>query len=153
MNIFCNVFVAISVYWPFHKLALTVSSFEHYYLRVKTITCLIHSGDCNGSEGWTRGISVTCDWAFLKSVICEKAENKSVTCDRGIVCDLWWPNKKTLWSVNLQNSVTCDFHILCAILCDCDWSIWKVIDFESLWFVTRSHSRYLAPPSLPNPRL
>ena len=32
-----------------------------------------------------RGISVTCDWAFLKSVICQKAENKSVTCDRGIV--------------------------------------------------------------------
>ena len=45
-------------------------------------------------EGGARGISVTSDWTFLRFVICEKAENKSVTCDRGIVCDLWWPDKK-----------------------------------------------------------
>ena len=46
-----------------------------------------------------------------------------------------------MWSVNLQNnlSVTCDFRILCAILCDCDWNIWKV------WFVTRPH-----PPPPPS---
>ena len=40
-------------------------------------------GEERGARGGARGISVTCDWAFLKSVICEKAENKSVTCDRG----------------------------------------------------------------------
>ena len=34
-----------------------------------------------------RGISMICDWAFLKSVICEKAEIKSVTCERVIVCE------------------------------------------------------------------
>ena len=41
-----------------------------------------------GGGGGARCISVTCDWAFLKSVVSEKSENESVTCDRGIVCDL-----------------------------------------------------------------
>ena len=45
-------------------------------------------GRGGGGEWGARGISVTCDWAFLKSVICEKAKNKSVTSDRGTVCDL-----------------------------------------------------------------
>ena len=48
----------------------------------------MRGGGRRGGGRGARGISVTCEWAFLKSVICEKAENKSVTCDRGIVCDL-----------------------------------------------------------------
>ena len=71
-------------------------TFEGLYITLGTGTILTKkiSTNVEGKEGgvWggevARGISVTCDWAFFKSVICEKAENKSVTCDRGIVCDL-----------------------------------------------------------------
>ena len=55
-------------------------------------------GFINDEGGGARGSSVTCHWAFLKTVIREKAENKSVTCDRGIVCD-----------GQIKNSVICEF--------------------------------------------
>ena len=61
-------------------------------------------------------------------MICEKAENKSVTCARGIVCHLWWPNKKNcdLWSCK----IICLWLVILVFSMTCDW---KKIIFCNLW--------------------
>ena len=87
-----------------------------------------------------------CDlWlGFLKCVICEKAnEKKSATCDRGIVCDLWRPNKNLcdLWICKIicLRLVILEFSVaFSVIVIEASGSLWFVIiDFKSLWFVTR----------------
>ena len=126
---------------------------RHGYKGFCTKTKINYEEEWGGGGGGEGGKRYFCDLCFFKVCDLWKGWNKTVTCDRGIDCDLWWPNKKlcVLWICK----IICLWLVILVFMCQslCLWlkhleSLWFVIiGFQSLWFVKRPPSCPFPPPA------